>query len=196
MKKQPLQLILLMAALLCGLLPGPTPCLAAPISEYQLKAAFMYNFLQFVEWPKAVFSDDQAPYRIGILGDDPFGNTFDALKDKKVNDRSIEIVRLGRFQDVDPAQIKRCQMLFISTSESGALSHILAVVDTSPILTVSEMPNFVESGGVIGFVMEERKVRFIINLTAAEKVGLKIRSKLLKLAKNVMGLKAPLPEKD
>jgi len=151
--------------------PGRAP------SEYQVKAAFLYNFAKFVEWPG--LSDDQkSPLDICVLGKDPFGPELDRVMDgKTVNGRSISV---QRFSDVSKAQ--SCHVLFVGFSDAGHVAETAKALRGRNILTVGETEGFCESGGVIAFVMDGQRVRFRINPKAAARANLKISSKLLQLA--------------
>ncbi len=147
--------------------------------EYQIKAAFLFNFVQFVEWPAAAFPDANAPIAIGILGDDPFGTVLDqTVHGETIRNRKLVIQRSRRVQD-----LKDCHLVFISTSEKGRLAEILASLQTATALTVSETESFARHGGVINLYLEGNKVRFEINPGAAQRQGLRISSQLLKLGK-------------
>jgi hypothetical protein len=151
---------------------------AAP-SEYQVKAACIYNFTKFVEWPPEAFSNPSSPFVIGVIGDDPFnGELQRAVQDKDVCGRKF-VVRHLRNAD----EARSCQILFISRSERKSIGDILAAVSTLPVLTISETDRFVQSGGIINFLLEQNKVRFEINAAAAKKAGLKVSSKLLDLGR-------------
>ena len=152
---------------------------APPPSEYQLKAVFLYNFAKFVEWPAESFADDQSPIILGILGEDPFGDTIDQIiKGKTIKDRELTIKRFEKIE-----KLEACHILFISSSEEKRLEEILETLRDSSVLTVGEMKQFARSGGMINFTVRESKIRFEINVDAAERAKLKISSKLLKLAK-------------
>jgi hypothetical protein len=165
--------------------------------EYQLKAAFLYNFIMFVDWPAEKMPEANEPVIIGILGDDPFGNAFEPIKDKQAKEHQIIIQRFGKWQDIaklnreefdrEIEQIRKSHLLFICSSEQPQLQEIMHFVNGYNILTVSDMENFLTSGaGIIKFVIEDGKIRFEINVTAAEKAKLEIRSQLLRLAKKVI----------
>lgn len=146
--------------------------------EYQIKAAFVYNFANFVKWPKSVFPHENSPLRIGILGDDPFHGALAAIThDAKANGRPIELVHA---QHIQP--LLDCQILFISASESDHISADLLAVSHAPILSVSDAKNFAEAGGVIGLFVEGNKVRFSINPAAAQEHKLQMSAELLSLA--------------
>jgi hypothetical protein len=169
MKK--LRIIFLVIALSFFLSNGVTH---AQPTEYQVKAAFLYNFARFTTWPS---QDAQPFFNICVLGSDPFGEALDALEGKTIGDNPIKVSRRREISEAD------CQVLFISRSEQGNLSTILEALAGSPVLTVSEIEGFTEHGGAIQFYAEKNKVRFKINQRAAEELGLKISSHLLKLGK-------------
>lgn len=160
-------------------------CIAAAQSdqpgEYEVKAAFLFNFTKFVEWPESSFQDAHSPIVIGILGDDPFGPSLPRLvAGQKAQGRSIEITRYRRGDD-----LHRCHVLFISTSERPHTAQILAGLLDSGVLTVSDIDGFAASGGVLQFVMQENRVRFLVNLEAATQNKLRVSAKLLALAQVV-----------
>jgi hypothetical protein len=239
--------------------------------EYEVKAAFMYNFLKFVDWPAEKMASDGNQIIIGIIGQDPFGSAADILNDKKVEDREVVIKHFDGFQQLkeavekdkteltnkikalsksqiiyrdndgkivitpadefdelkgitdtsarekkieelkkrgfllaDPSKagdiktiidtiangqmetLKRCHLLFICASEKKTVNEIIDLVKDQGVLTVSDIREFLDAGGIVSFVIEDNKVRFDINLTASEKAGLRIRSQLLRLAKKVV----------
>ncbi len=147
-------------------------------SEYRVKAAFLYNFAKFVEWPVGAPS---GPIKIGILGKDPFGSTLDnTVKGKTANGRTLVIKRLKRTQDA-----RSCHIVFVSESEKARITEILATIKGAPVLMVGDVERFAHRGGTVNFYLEQNKVRFEINVEAADKAGLKISSKLLSLARIV-----------
>jgi hypothetical protein len=153
---------------------------AAP-SEYQVKAAFLYNFAKFVEWPPPAFVAADSPITIGILGNNPFGEVLEAtIRNKTINGRQLRVKEITSLKD--PA-LKNCHILFISQSERKHLEETLEALKGTSILTVSEIEQFTRAGGMVNFVMEGNKVRFDINDGAAARNGLKISSKLLSLTK-------------
>ncbi|HEU5289319.1 MAG TPA: YfiR family protein [Cyclobacteriaceae bacterium] len=168
------------AYLLLVLLPLPavTRPQAQSTSEYQIKAVFLFNFTQFVEWPESSFQSAQSPMIIGILGHDPFGSYLDeAIKNEKVKDHPITVKRIS-----DVGQAKDCHMLFINMPNPGRLKETLASVKGKNILTIGDTHHFAKSGGVIRFYTDNNKIRIRINLQAAKENGLIISSKLLRLA--------------
>jgi len=171
---------------------------SASSREYQVKAAFLYNFIMFVDWPAEKIGDNNQPIIIGIIGKDPFEGAFEPIKDKQAKDRKVIVKRFKGLEELKKADkaeidqtieaIKKCHLLFISSSEKGAAKEITDLVKGCGVLTVGDMPEFLESGGgIINFLMEEGKIRFEINVTAAVQAKLQIRSQLLRLAKNVIG---------
>jgi hypothetical protein len=154
-----------------------------PSQEYQIKAVFLFNFAQFVEWPPSAFAGAEAPLVIGVLGRDPFGGALDeAVLDEKTHGRKFVIQRYSRVEE-----IQTCHILFVSRSESGRLPAISNAMKGRSILTVSDADGFTEQGGMIRFVMEQNKVRFRINLESAKTAGLTLSSKLLQSAGVVAG---------
>ena len=153
-------------------------------TEYQVKATWLLNFLQFTEWPAAAFTNANTPIRIGILGDDPFGGAGGILEKtvegETINSRKLVVIRVRRVEDV-----KDCQLLFISKSEKPRLTEILRSLETASVLTVGETESFARSGGIINFYLDGKKVRFEINAAAARRKGIKISSQVLDLAKPV-----------
>jgi len=153
---------------------------AAAPTEYEVKAAYLYNLGKFVEWPaKTATASDS--FSICVLGHDPFGPTLDTLIAKEtINGKSIVVKRLLKPQDA-----VSCHILFISSSEESRLKEILSTLDKANVLTVSDMPQFTKRGGMIQFVLDANRVRFEINLTSAERAGLTLSSQLLKVAISV-----------
>lgn len=146
--------------------------------EYEVKAAFLYNFTKFVEWPAEAFKDAQSPLAICVFGKDPFGEALDLLTGKTTGNRKIVIKRLTRLEDVE-----HCHLLFICISERERLPDILKTVEARKVLTVGDMMGFTEAGGAVNLVTSGNKITIEINADAAEKASLKISSKLLKLAR-------------
>jgi hypothetical protein len=155
-------------------------CHAQP-TEYQIKAAFIYNFARFVEWPPEAFANPHSPMIIGVLGENVFGDSLEqSINGKVINGHPLQ------FEAFDSeAEVTNCQVLFISASEKNRLSKILAQLQGRSILTVGEKADdFISDGGMIYLLIVEDKVRFEINNEAAKKSGLIISSKLLRLAVN------------
>lgn len=151
------------------------------VVEYQVKAAFLFNFAKFIEWPAKAFSDAGAPLQMGVLGKDPFGDILDsAVQGKTINGRSVVVKR-----SKDLSDLASCHILFIGPSEKDRVLQILDYSKISGTLTVSEIAGFAQKGGMIALVKDGDKVRFEINEGAAKRSGLSVSSKLLKLASAV-----------
>jgi hypothetical protein len=151
--------------------------------EYQVKAAFLFHFAQFVDWPSEAFKDADSPLTYCTVGEDPFHGALDAsLNGKMLGARAF---RVQHFKQTQEAQ--GCQVLFVGIAEKRSLSAALANLKGTPVLTVGESDHFAREGGMIGFFLEDNKVRFEINLDAAEHAKLKISARLLELAKTVIG---------
>ncbi|HVH66640.1 MAG TPA: YfiR family protein [Gemmatimonadales bacterium] len=165
---------------------GPTPAgQTAPSLEYRVKAVFLFNFAQFVDWPLAAFPDSQTPVVIGVLGDDPFGPLLDeTVRGETLAGRPFEVRRYRRADE-----IKACHILFISQSESDRLEEILAGLKSRPTLTVGDGEGFSLRGGMVRFVTEKNRVRLRINLEAVQAANLTISSKLLRSAEIVTSRK-------
>jgi len=161
---------------------SPSPMARAqanPPSEYGLKAAFLFNFAKFVEWPQG---NSQSFFSVCILGKDPFGPLLDhALSNKRIADRPVVIERLK-----DKSEARGCQMVFVSSQESTPLAEILENLRGANVLLVGETNGFASSGGTIEFTLDEdNQVRFTINTDAVSRAGLTFSSNLLALAKIV-----------
>jgi hypothetical protein len=173
---------LLAGILLCAGAVSPTPTFAQPAphisDEYQVKAAFLFNFAQFVEWPARAFPTAESPFVISILGADPFGSYLDELvKGEKVGGRPFVIRRCSNLQEAGA-----CHILFISRSEHAALKEILHGLKDRSILTISDADAFNRYGGMVRFVMENGKIRLRIQLQSAKDANLTISSKILRPA--------------
>jgi len=151
-------------------------------SEYQVKAAMLYNVAKFVEWPDEPPGGGQAPFMVCVIGRNPFGTALDSLMGKPVKGRKLLTVQLSRIEEIGA-----CQILFVSSSERRNLAAIFDAASSRNVLTVSDVDRFTASGGMIGFVETDGKVRLEINLDAARQANLKISSQLLKLARFVRG---------
>jgi hypothetical protein len=153
------------------------------LSEYQVKAAYLFNFLKFVDWPEDAFADPLAPIVIGVVGDDPFGNALPQVvigKTVQGRDLVIHIYRTGE-------DLRGAHILFISASERKRLPMILSSLRGTSVLTVADTAGFLDAGGMIQFLNENERVRFAINVDATSRAKLKVSSKLLSLAKMVGG---------
>jgi YfiR/HmsC-like len=156
---------------------------AAPgaLSEYRIKAAYLYYFSTFVDWPTETFSRGDDALVIGVLGVDPFGAVLDeTLRGKTIGSRRIVVRRFTNIKEARGSHI-----LFISLSERDRLPSILKVLEGAAVLTVGDTDQFASRGGQIAFRMEDNKVRFDINVVAVERARLKISSQLMKLGRVV-----------
>jgi len=172
---------LLSRTLALAALLGAGPGLAAQgvrASEYQVKAVFLFNFAQFVEWPAEAFPAADTPLVICVLGTDPFGDALDqTVRDERLGGRPFQV---RRYQTVD--EIRACHILFISRSEGARPEAILAGLKQRAILTVSDADDFAQRGGMIRFVTDRNRIRLQLNLAAMEAAHLTISSKLLRVA--------------
>lgn len=171
------------AAVLLGLYLAALACaqrMDAQPSEYEVKAAYLLNFARFVEWPQTAFATAESPLTICILGDDPFGPTLDrVLENETVDGHRLIVQRLRK----SPAP-KACQVLYLAPTESEP-AKILRALDRE-VLTVGESDSFLNAGGMLAFVMEGHRVRFSVNLPAANRAEVKLSSKLLNVARTVL----------
>ena len=154
---------------------------AAGPSEYDVKAAFLYNFARYIEWPPDGLPPQGEAFVFTVLGDDAFAESLEGvLRGKTTHERRLTVRRVARAEDVG-----RSQILFIGESESEDLPRILRRLETAPVLTVGDSERFAERGGMIRFRKERERVGFDINLASAERARLKISSQLLKLGRIV-----------
>ena len=174
------------ALLLIGLRGVPIRIIRAQESptDYQVKAAYLFNFLKFVEWPGDPLADTHGHWVIGITGDNSFGDELtQIIAGKTVQGHELQVRRFQTGED-----LRACHVLFISVSEKKRLPSMLAALNGSSVLTVSDMDHFIDSGGMIQFVTEEKRVRFGIDVGASSGARLKVSSKLLSLARTVTGV--------
>ena len=195
-------LLLLMSLMFCAFLTSP--CNAAQpkvkqATEYEIKAAYIYNFVLFVQWPEPNTppqpADKSETFTIGIIGKDPFGNSFKDVEGKLVRykKKKLLIKRYGDYgKNID---FKNCQILFISSSEKENLKTILAQVKGKPILTIAESSDFLNLGGMVRFVEKQKKIRWEINQTPVKRANLKFNSQLLRNAVRVVQI-PKLPQRN
>jgi hypothetical protein len=152
-------------------------------SEYEVKAAFLYNFAKFVEWPAESFAAPDDPLRLCIVGADPFGSMLDDTVGRKpIGGRPVKITRLR-----SAPRRGQCHVLFMAESEDARIANLLLTTSGEPVLTVSDAEDFAERGGMIGMRMDHNRVRFEINMISARQADLKISSQLLKVATQIIG---------
>ncbi len=170
----------LMAVVLAWSLIGVSilPAQQPKATAYEVKAAYLYNFGKFVEWPAKITAGNNEPFTICVLGKDPFGASLDAtIAGEAIDGKSVLAKRLSK-----PQEALNCRVLFISSSEDAQLKEILATLEKTSVLTVSDIAQFTRRGGMIQFVDDANRVRFEVNLTVAERAGLTLSSQLLKVA--------------
>jgi hypothetical protein len=167
--------------LLCGalLLLALAPAHAAP-TEYELKAAFIYQIARFVEWPSSPEQFASGPLRLCVLGNSPFGSALDTIRGKPVNERKMEVSLLDK-----DADIRECNIIFIAAPAEKHIERIAALSRGAGMLTIGDTQGFAQRGTMVNFFLESGKIRFEINLEASQRAGLKISSQLLKLARIV-----------
>lgn len=150
-----------------------------PSLEYQVKAAFLFNFTRFITWPSTAFTADDAPFVIGITGSDPFGNYLDDLvSGERVNGRPIVIRHYA-----EGADVSGCQLLFIGNADTSKQKNFLSQVQQLPVLTVSDADSFIKAGGMIRFYKDDNHIKMEIKAAAVKGTRLDISSKLLQIAK-------------
>jgi uncharacterized protein DUF4154 len=152
---------------------------------HRVQAAFLFNFAKFVTWPDEAFQRDGDSLIIGVLGEDPFGSILEeTIRDKTIAGKKLVVKRFVRVQDAANSHI-----LFLSSSEESHVSQTIKALEKTNVLTVSDMEQFTDYGGMVAFTMEDQKVHFNVNVEAVERAGLKMGSQLLKLAR-IVGEKA------
>ena len=157
----------------------------APSKEYQVKAAFLYSFSRFVDWPAEAFPEANTPFVIGVLGENPFGGYLaELVQGEKITNRPVVIQHFQRVED-----IKSCHILFLGKSEATRMEQIIAELKKLSVLTVSEEDAARARPEMITLIMTNNKIRFKLNLEAARAAGLKISSKLIRTAENSAALK-------
>ncbi len=183
MQRRLITVAICLTVLAIGPLGGPLGswprAVAAEISrEYLIKAAFLYNFAKFTEWPAGSFSDSAAPLDVCVFGEDPFGDALESIAGKLIRGRKVAVHRVASIEAA-----AACHLLFISESEATRLAGILESLRGRPVLTIADMPDFARAGGIINLKTNPNdKVRFEINAAIAKRAGLRLSSKLLNLA--------------
>lgn len=156
----------------------PVAAAAETSREYLIKAAFLYNFAKFTEWPAGSFLDSTAPLDVCVFGEDPFGGALESIAGKTIRGRRVAVHKVASIEAG-----AACHLLFISASEATRLTGILESLRGRPVLTIAEMPGFARSGGIINLKTNpDDRIRFEINIGIAKRVGLRLSSKLLNLA--------------
>ena len=153
-----------------------------PNGEYTLKAAFLYNFAKFVEWPSSTFAETTSPFVLCTLGHDPFGTNLDAIAGKMVRERSLVIKRIR-----SEGTVTGCQMLYVSPSELTQATDLLRSLHNTPVLTVCDIDNCAEAGIILGMRLVDNRVQLDMNLETLQHTPLKVSSQLMKLTRIVKG---------
>ena len=170
--------------LLGGGMSRPAAAETVPFREYEVKAAFLFNFAQFIEWPAQAFTNAATPFVIGVVGDisdNRFGHVLNQImQGETIAGRRILLKFPRQFEE-----LAGCQILFIGRSEQARLPQILSLVNRAGVLTVGETDSFTRLGGIINFITRDNKVRFELHLDNAARAGLKVDAKLLKVAQVV-----------
>jgi hypothetical protein len=168
-------------SLLCLAAAIPTWAQASPSVEYQVKAAFLLNFVKFIEWPPEAFQSERAPITLCVFGHDPFDSALDdIIRGRTVNNRAILARRINELRD-----LKSCQLVFVSAAEDKRLPEVLNSLKDTSAIVVGEGESFAERGGGIQFFLEDNRLRFAVNVEAVQKARLRLSSKLLALARIV-----------
>lgn len=155
--------------------------------EYQIKAAFLFNFAKFVDWPPDAFPSDKSPITLCVFRHDPFGSSLDEIiQGKTINNRAILARRTNELADLKP-----CQLVFVDKEADKGLSDVLNSLKGTSALVVGESEGFAERGGGIQFFLEDNKLRFAINVDAIQRARLNVSSKLLALARIVHSRENP-----
>jgi hypothetical protein len=158
---------------------GPPTRLDAASKVYEIKAAFIYNFAQFTQWPDSAFASSDSPFVLAFIGDGSLGPALERVLDgKSIAGHPIVLKHLDM-----TSQISGCHLLFIPESEESHLDDIFNVIGNQPILTVGETTKFMQAGGIIRFFIADGRIRFEIDPDAADKAALRLSSRLMSLAK-------------
>ena len=179
MKKSKAGCLLNLILFAFALLQGSTPVLAQATSrEYQLKAVFLFNFTQFVEWPANAFENDQSPLVIGVVGENPFGIYLEqTISGEKINGHPLEVQYYKTEEE-----LKTCHILFINMREAKKLEQALTAVSGKNTLTISDQTDFLKLGGMIKFMTNNNKIKLQVNMDACKESKMVLSSKLLRLA--------------
>ena len=173
------RLLILAVCLAAVLFLFPGTARAEQLQEYQVKAALLYNFTQFVQWPDKAFGSAAEPFVVATVGEDPFGGELErAMEEKSVAGHAVVVKHFA-----SAGELGKCHLLFVPKSEDSRLSAIFDAVGDKPVLTIGDTDAFPWAGGTIRFFLDQDRIRFEINTDSADKAALKISSKLLKLAR-------------
>jgi hypothetical protein len=176
--------IVVAAALAVWASAGPVrPAVAQDALEYEVRAAFVYNFTKFIDWPEAALGADA--FRICVVGDEPFGRALDRM----IAGEAVQGRPIVRVDPPAPDAVRECQILYVGRQAAARGSRALGVAREGHTLTVGDPPTFLDQGGAVRFLLEQGRVRFDVNLAALEQAGLSMSSKLLRVARRVEGVK-------
>ena len=182
--------ILVILFIAVGMTFGTAQAKSAAYKETDIKAALIYNFLKFVDWPKDAFQEDQKgkkeAIRIGVVGKDAFASAAKIFNNKKIHERSLKVIQVSEKHLKNEEMLRGFHVLYVSAAVKSQAKKIPPRLKNSTVLTIGEVDGFLEAGGIFNFVVEKKKIRFEVNLVAAEQAKIKIRSKLLRLAKRVI----------
>jgi hypothetical protein len=180
-------LLVCLAIMLGGFRPGAILADGhGDYGEYQVKAAFLYNFAKHTEWPLQAFPNSRSPVRLCILGQDPFGKWLDLIDGKEVGERRLAVLRFARIEET-----ASCQIVFISVSERERFPEILVSLRDQPVLTIGDTPEFAHLEGMISLQTVSQQIRYGINIEAARRAGLTFRPELVKWAEIIGTQGAP-----
>lgn len=159
---------------------------ALDTTEYQIKAAYLYKFAAYVEWPATTFPHANAPITIGVLGaDDMEAALRDMTAKNSIQDRAVVIKRITQDTSLQDTSLTDIHMLFIGQAESNRLKSLLESLQSQPVLIITESTNALSAGSIINFISIEERIRFEVSVIHAERNGLKISSRLLAVAQNI-----------
>ena len=157
------------------------------LTETQIKAAYVFNFTKFTEWPASNSASEDTPIVIGVLGDDSFGKILAELtKGEVVRKHPLVVTNLNASDDLGA-----CQVLFVRSSDKEQIPALLLKLKGTPVLTVADTDGFVDRGGMVNFITDQQKVKFEINQTAVEESGLRLSSKVFQIAKRIVKANQP-----
>lgn len=171
-----------LVAVYCFFMAAPPATAVMKVSEYQAKAAYLYNFISFFEWPVS----DSGRFVIGIVGEDQFGTSFKDVEDRPVKSTGAPLIikRLGPYRP--SLDLRECNLLFLEASEEKHAQAVLQSIAGLPILTVSEFDGFLEKGGMLNLIMVQEKLRWELNRAALDRVGFKFHAMILQSAVRVI----------
>jgi hypothetical protein len=184
--------VVALAAILSLISPAPGKTQTGDSIEYQLKAAFLFNFAKFVEWPQTSFQNERAPITLCVFRYDPFGSSLsDVIRGKTINNRSLAARTINELPE-----LKGCQLVFVSEREDRYLPEIVGSLKGASVLVVGESEGFADRGGAVQFFLENNKLRFAVNVDAVQRSRILVSSKLLSLARIIHDAGQPKGKSD